>query len=272
MILKGFYRAQIGNSQFPIQLSETALEIFRMNNGKKTETKVRLLKGRVSRDTASFSKLFNVQAGMGPKTLIEGSFLTEHHVLSKRFLKNHTFKVNDITNFGNYSVYVVEFDATSETGYQGTMLIDTETLAFIRISYKYSDKQTENPRLFPGTNLASRMVGLSNSYWNSNSTEMNFHKVGNLWYLSHINYEAGWTLVSDRNDLNEAMTYAADFVITDVERGNIRIPDDEEFARNKILENQMTTDSEDFWSGYNYLIPDQDFDMLFREIRSRNTD
>jgi hypothetical protein len=270
MLLTGFYRAQIDNRDLPIQLSETALEIFRIPEKKTTETKVRIVKGRVSRDTITFNKLFNVQAGIGPKALIQGSFLTENRIIGRKFLKTHSFKITDITTFDTYDVYVVEFDTDTKTGYRGTMFIDTKTLAFIRISYQYSDKQVENPRLFPGTNVASRLVGLSNSYWNNIHTELNFHELNGKWYIRHIQYNAGWTLVSGRNNLEEPMTYHADFIITDIKKSNLTLPSNNEFANKNIIENQLNTDTEDFWADYNYLLPDQDFDKLFDEIKQRN--
>lgn len=272
MVINAFYRASLSHDDTVIQLTETALEIFRTPKRNKFETNLRIAKGRVGRDTIAFAGLMNVNAGIGPDVIIVASFLEDHRVIQKKFLKDHEFRLTDITSYDGFDVYVVEFDVANDevkTGYQGKMLIDVESLAFIQISYQFSDK-TAPPPLFKGS-LAGKILGLQDSYWTRSETELNYHKVNGKWYASHVRYGSGWVLERTKMNYSEEMTYKAEFVITNIEKENIQLPEDGKFARNKILSTQLEENSDDFWAEYNYLSPDIDYDEVFRSIEARNS-
>jgi hypothetical protein len=199
--------------------------------------------------------------------------LAEHPILSKKILKNHMYELVDVTTFENRSVYVIKFDRNEKykkIGYTGKILIDTKSLAFVQIGYDISYPPEEPPKLFGSSKLAGMLLGLSESTWDKRYTELNFHTNNGKWYLKNARYDAGWTLVKEKNDLDETMKYFADFIITDIEKGDVTLPPKEELANNKILEQQYSRSTENFWESYNYLVPDKDFDRIFEEIQRRN--
>jgi hypothetical protein len=259
-----------------IQLSETAFDIFRYGKkgraAEKNDTALKILRGRISRDSTAFDQLSNFQAGTTPEGIFAASYLIDNSFLSRKTLKKHVYRIADITSFEGRNVYVVTFDIKPEVdqGYQGQILLDVETLAFVRIAYGFSPKNEGDIMLFDGAKLFARIAGLSQSTWDSNYRELNFKRFNGKWYLSHGSYEADWTLISERNELEEHINYRADLVITDIDKGEFEIPEKDETARDRILENQVDYAESDFWRNYNYLEPDQDFEKVFKDIRIRN--
>ena len=273
MVLDGFWRAQIYHREQAIQLSESAFEIYRIAEKRdKKEVMLKLLKGRISRDSAAFADLFNIQAGVTPRGLTTTSFLVGHPLLSKKTLKNHDYEISDITSLNGRLVYVVEFDKKSrykKTGYSGTMLIDVESLAFVQISYDLSASRSEDPLLFGNSSMAGMLLGLGTSTLNKSFTELNYYEKDGRWYLSHARYDAAWTLSKPKRGYLEPMTYYADFIITDIQKQDVRAPSKDELAKNQILENQFSESADNFWEDYTYLVPDKDFDRMFEQIRQR---
>lgn len=275
MMLDGFWRAQMMNDDETIQLSESAFEIYRMGTQyNKQDLKMKILRGRISRDSAAFEKLKNLQAGVSPSNLFKVSFLIGHRLFSEKVLKKHEFDLVDVTTYNGLSVYVLEFDRKSDyrkTGYKGRMLIETESLAFVRITYGLSYNKGKNPRLLDDSRFIGWVVGLSESIWNENYTELNYYKKNGKWYLSHSRYDASWSLIKSKDNYFEKVDYKADFLITDMIKDNYVLPSSDEFAKNRILENQFGGEDPDFWKDFNYLVPDENFDKIFEDIRLRNS-
>jgi len=277
MVLRGFWRAEIANESKTIQLSETAFDIFRYGSdrkaGEKKDTAMKILKGRISRDSTAFDSLANFQAGSTPESIFNASFLINSNFLSRRTLKKHDYQISDITTYGDRNVYVVSFNKKPDEkiGYSGTILLDVETLAFVQVNIGFSPDNQESVMLFEDSKLFAKLAGLTESTWDKNSVEINFQNYRGKWYLSHAIFEAEWTVINDKNGLSGILTYQADLVITDINKGEFELPDKSETARKEILERQVDYSEGDFWEAFNYIEPDQDFEKVFREIELRNS-
>lgn len=272
MQLEAFWRAQISNTDTVIQLSESAFEIYRYGKKKNKDMALKIDRGRISRDSAAFKKIFNLQAGIGPKSLFAVSFLVDHPLLSKKITKNHVYDIVDVTSYNGRNVYVIDFDRAPsfhQHGYQGQMLIEIESLAFVKIKYSLSYDEGDKPRLFEDSKFAGTILGISNSEINHVDSELNYHLYNGKWYLSHAKYDASFTIIHEKKELNERLDYYADFIITNIQKEGIVLPEKEELAKNRILERQFIN-GENFWRDYNYLAPDQDFDQMFKNIQLRN--
>ena len=149
------------------------------------------------------------------------------------------------------------------------MLIEIETLAFIKIKYSLSYDVGDQPGLFDDNKLSGAILGINNSVINHVDSELNYHLYDGKWYLSHAKYDASFTIIHEKKELNERLDYYADFIITNIKKEGIVLPDKEELAKNRILERQFVN-GENFWRDYNNLAPDQDFDQLFKDIQLRN--
>lgn len=275
MVLTGFWRGTMSNNDTVIQLSETVFDIYRHGESEKKKNDLMIRKGRISRDSSAFVDLFNIQAGVEPSTIFAVSFLTDLKIFSKKVMKNHTFKITDVTTYNDRPVYVVEFDKIDEyekNGYAGKILLDTETLAFVQVTYHYSPGNSEEVPLFSKGNLSRALRDLKASTREEQVTELNFQMVDDKWYLSHSIHTGNWTLKLRDSDFNEPLAYTANFVVTDINTGEFSLPDKRKLARNTILERQGSYQTGDFWEDYNVLKPDEKFEKLFAEINQRNKD
>lgn len=276
MKIRGFWRAQIENRDTIIQLSETVFDIFRLgdntNNDLKKTSEMAILKGRISRDSARFDSLRNFQAGATPRGIFSSSFLVSSNFLSKKTIKKHHYEIVDVVEYDGMNVFIVEFNKkeSEKIGYQGQIYLEVETLAFIKIISNFSAENEEDINLFQKKRLSGRVSRLYKSTWDTNQTELQFQKVNGKWYLSHGKYEADWTLIDENETLVEPVSYSANFVITEIKKGDYIVPPKKEFAKAQILEHQVDYEKEDFWKDYNILEPDQDFEKVFKEITERN--
>ncbi len=266
MRLRGFWRAQMKEKDQHIQLVETAFDIYR----KDRKDVLRILKGRAIRDTASFEQYRQFNAGVSPRSLFAGSFLINSGITSKKFRKGHVFELVDVTSYQGRPVYVVKFDKTekNEFGTQGEILLDTETLAFVKLSYDISAKNDEYQDVY--TRLQKKITGLHNSKWIHRKIEFNYQLVDDRWYFSHAKFDVEW-LIADKNKTFEIpITYYADFVATEISKKPVTLPEKDERAGKGILARQVSDMEDDFWESFTYLVPDQDFDKIFNDIISRN--
>jgi hypothetical protein len=170
---------------------------------------------------------------------------------------------------------VVEFDKKDDfkkNGYAGKILLDTETLAFVQVTYHFSPKNSEEVELFSKGNLSRSLRDLKASTRDVQITELNFQMVNDKWYLSHTVHKGNWTLKLRDSDYNEPLAYTANFVVTDINTSEFSLPDKRKLARNTILERQGSYQTGDFWEDYNVLKPDETFERLFSEINQRNKD
>ena len=268
MRLRGFWRSQMKDTKDFIQLSETAFDVFR-SDGKDV---LQILKGRASRDTTAFEQFKAFNAGISPKSLFNSSFLIDLSILSKKIRKKHTYEIKDVSTYNNRPVFVVDFDkkkSNRDTGYKGRILLDTETLAFVKISFGFSPWNTEVIEIFDSW-ISKKITKLGNSTWDKFDSEFNYHYADGKWYLSHSNFNVDWTLRDNDNTFSALIHYYGDFVVTEISKKNIILPEKDERARKGILIGQLDGSTEDFWKNFNYLIPDQDYDQVFKEMDARN--
>ncbi len=268
MRLSGFWRAQIKNQNRHIQLSETAYDIFRVDK----KDAVKILKNRAQRDTAAFEQFRQFNAGITPKGLVKSSFLEDTNILLSKTRKNHTFDLVGASIYNDRPVFIVEFDRKKDSdknGYKGTIYLDSETLAFVKIKYSFSPSNSEQIDLY-GSRLLAKITGLGESYWLSYLSDYNFKLYNGKWYLSHGVVDVAWYLIDNDETFKELVEYRGDLVITNIDKGVVTLPSKDERAGRGILVRQSQMGTGEFWEEYNYLVPDEDFDRVFSEMQKRN--
>ena len=273
MQLRAFWRASIKNDsdQF-VQMTEYAFDMFRYGDAGEENNNMKILRGRLARDTSFFADIGGMQIGVTPPSLFTSSLLKGHPILDKKVIKKHTYKITDVTSYDGRAVYVVSFKPRAKTSgklFEGEILLDTESLAFVKISFiKWIDQ--ENPeKIFNTFSLASMIAGLGASTMDKYKIELNYQLINGQWYLSHANYDIKWTMRRNKDDVVRPVTFKANFVVTDIKKENIVVPPADELASKEILERQVSKNSNEFWKDYNYLMADNNFEELFQEILDR---
>ncbi|MEP1032581.1 carboxypeptidase-like regulatory domain-containing protein [Ekhidna sp.] len=273
MQLSAFWRASIWNESTEyVQLTEYAFDMFRHGTFGQQENSMKILRGRVARDTSFFTDIGSMQIGVTPPSLFISSLLIDHPLLDKKVLKKHTYKITDATSYMERAVFVVSFQPKKNARgklFEGKILLDTETLAFVKISYKKMISKENPEKVFDGLSMASLVVGLGQSTMDSFENELNYQFVNGKWYLSHAKYDINWTMRRAKQGVTKPVTFKADFVVTDIQKEDIVVPPEEELASKAILERQVTKNTADFWKEYNYLKADNNFETLFQEVLNR---
>ena len=273
MKLRAFWRASIWNelSEY-VQMTEYAFDMYRVGDIDKEKNKMKILRGRVARDTSFFEDIGGMQIGVTPPTLFVNSLLKEHALINKKVIKKHNYKITDASTYNDRAVYVVSFQPKEKAKgslFEGTILLDTETLAFVKISYRKLIDPDDPDKVFGGMSLASMLVGLGGSTLDSFENELNYQFVDGKWYLSHAKYDINWTMRRSKAGVIKPVTFKADFVVTDIQKENIVLPPEDELASKDILVRQKTKNEDDFWGKFNYLKADNNFEEVFSEILSR---
>ena len=75
-----------------------------------------------------------------------------------------------------------------------------------------------------------------------------------------------------RNGDVHKIDYESELVVTNVVFEGYATPEDLDFRKNRILEQQDSSDGANFWSDYNYILPDRDFDKMYEDILNRGRD
>ncbi|MEO1253608.1 MAG: carboxypeptidase-like regulatory domain-containing protein [Bacteroidota bacterium] len=273
MQLRAFWRSSLWNkAKAYVQMTEYAFDMFRHGESGREKNDMKILHGRVARDTAFFRAIGGVQIGVTPPSLFTNSLLKGYPILDQKVIKNHDYKIVDVTSYQERAVYVVGFEPKAKAKgslFKGEILLDTETLAFVKISYKKLISKEDPEKVFSSFGLASILVGLGNSTQDRYEIDMNYQYVNGLWYLSYARYDIDWTIRRSKKDIIRPLTLKADFVVTEIEKEDINVPPSEELASKSILQQQTAKGTKDFWNAYNYLKPDNDFDRLFEEILDR---
>lgn len=273
MLLRAFWRASIQNeSASYVQLTEYAFDMIRYGEVGDEEDAMKILKGRVARDTSYFSDIGGLQIGVTPKSLFKSSLLKEHPILDRKVIKKHTYKITDATSYNDRAVFVVSFKPKEKAKgklFAGEILLDTESLAFVKISFNKQISKEDPEKVFDGLSMAAMIVGLGKSTLDRYENELNYQLVNGKWYLSHAKYDIDWTMRREKQGVTRPVTFKADFVVTDIEKEDVVVPPEEELASKNILERQVTKNTSNFWTDYNYLKADNNFEELFQEILDR---
>ncbi len=273
MQLRAFWRASIVNETGKyVQMTEYAFDMFRQGMIGEEENSMKILHGRVARDTSFFDDIGGMHIGVTPPTLFTNSLLKEHPLLDQKVIKRHSYKITDATSYNGRAVFVVSFKPKEKAKgklFEGKILLDTETLAFVKISYGRLISEDDPEKVFSGIGLASMIAGLGKSTMDSYENELNYQYVDGKWYLSHAKYDIDWTMRRSKAGVIRPVNFKADFVVTDIRKENIVVPPTEELASKSILQRQSAKSTENFWAEYNYLKADNNFDELFDGIIAR---
>ncbi len=273
MKLRAFWRASIQNeSKQYIQMTEYAFDMFRHGAPGDESNAMQILHGRIARDTSFFEDLAGMQIGVTPPSLFTSSLLKGHGLLDKKIIKKHTYSITDVTSYNGNAVFVVSFAPKPKAKgklYKGQILLDSETLAFVKISFSKVIDPDDPDRVFDGLSMASMVVGLGKSTLDQYENELNYQLVDGRWYLSHARYDIHWTMRRSKMGVVKPVKFNADFVVTNIQKTDIIVPPEDQLTSKGILERQVTKSTSEFWKEYNYLKADNNFEALFQEILNR---
>jgi hypothetical protein len=236
MIMNVFTRALSRQDGNPIQASEAAFQIYRGNvTDKKPLHQLKIIKGRLVRDSAAFDNIFEVNIGTAPSSIFMVDFVHESSILhDAKEMDNFIFDVKGVTRFEDRTVYKIEFDQKDDLKKalrKGVIYLDTASLAFVHITTGFSDKGL--PYLTEGfeNKAAAKLLGLHKSRWTKRDMTYSYRLSNGKWHLSTVTIQGAFHMIHDKRNLNTTLDMSDLFLITEVVKENIAPFPQEEVAR-----------------------------------------
>lgn len=271
-VTEGFYRNTTRNGSNYLQLSEAVFDLYNFGYSDKRENLFKLVKARDEKNQRDFKAL---ELGWKPKSIFAEDRvknIANTDVFSKEGLKRHSFNVDAIVDFKGRQAYEISFhenDGVTEKGYRGRVFIDTQTFAFLYFDYGMAAASMVNEKFgdLP-TRMIMKMLNLSISYQRLDS-RVSYQQVGDRWVLAGVSATADIKIVCPKLKYDMVANVKFDYVITKVDTTQTK-PFDEKLSRNTLIEDH-DSDDDNFWKGYNILMPDFNTEAVIAKIRAINS-
>ena len=193
--------------------------------------------------------------------------------------RKYNYTLKEFTYLGNDAVYVIDFASKGSADYSGTLYINSDDFAVLRMDF-------ENIKPLKKFNL----LGISANAYLSKGKIIFFKNDSQQYSLRYFESEKGTRVgikrplkiieknkvVKGRNKQNE-LSGKIDFVFTDVEKNEVIVFDSEEInaasfesftENNSVLPTYMPQYDPEFWKGYTIIEPN----TAIREFTSEKTE
>ncbi len=270
-----FYRLATQNDQHYMHLSEVVMEQFHPGvNARGGKRQVKMLKMRALMDEKSSH---GVELGMRPKEVMGFDLISELEkldLLNKKGLRKHRFFIDGEVEYDGERALVISFDqidGLKESLYQGKIFLHPERLAFLYIEVRLSPKGIAWAKYGDGATRALLAILGLKVKMQKDTYRIYYKKYGDHWYLNKVSTDT-WLNISSERDYYNFPTYAhLEYVVTKIDTSRIQPFSKEEVtASGRIFENHYSEYDRGFWSNYNIILPDFDFQEIADGIEERN--
>ena len=268
----GFYRVTSQKNQSYIHLSEAVFDIYHSKTGGSRQ-QFKLEKMRAIKDERASQ---GIELGLKPSGIFEFDIVNNPdglELLTKKGLKQHTFKIEGIEQFNGREVYNISFDQINnkKPGYKGFMLIDKNSFAFVYFDFGLSPKGLAYFKFGdPALRALMKIVGINISM-NRNNYQIQYKKIGDRYYLNTVGNDATLNFKSDRDYYNFDADTRVDYLVTEFEFENVAPFEKEEaLGQGKLIEEQNSNYDQSFWDNYTIILPTSDFGEIARRLEANN--
>lgn len=273
-ITHGFYRMDTKKGTEYIALSEATFDILNYGYAADKANKFSLIQSRYVKDNKG---IYNLSIGATPEEIYEADILRKINssdLLDKNGLKNHHFKLENIIQYNNADTYVISFDQKDdikESLYTGKLYIDVESLAFVAIDYRRSEKGIQYAKVGNASmRTLMKLMGVSIDM-NSESSIVTYQKINGKWLLSNVKSNTLIHCKSKREFYDFPAKIQFDYVVTGIDTTNIQSFNSKEtLGTNKLIEFQNSNEQTDFWKDYTIILPDYNTDSIAKIIIAKN--
>jgi CubicO group peptidase (beta-lactamase class C family) len=273
-ISHGFYRMNTKKGNEHLALSEAVFDILNYGYGTDKGSNFNLIKSRYIKDEKG---IYNLSIGASPDQLYEADIIKEissSDLLNKNGLKNHRFRLLRTIQYNNTDTYVIGFDQKNdvkESLYTGKLYIDAESLAFVAIDYRRSEKGIQYAKVGNGSMRAlMKLMGVDIDIISENSF-ISYQKLNGKWLLSNVKSNTLLHCKSNRNFYDFPAKIHFDYVVTGIDTANIQSFNTKEtLGSKKLIEFQNTGEQVDFWKDYNIILSDYNSDSIAKNIVAKN--
>ena len=268
----GFYRVTSQKDQSYIHLSEAVFDIYHSRSGG-VDQQFRLKKMRAIKDERASH---GIELGLNPKGIFQFNIVNNPDgldLLTKKGLKQHTFKIEGTELVNGREVYNISFDQkdNKKPGYQGYMLIDKENFAFLYFDFGLSPKGVAYYKFGdPALRALMKVFGINISM-NRNDYQIWYKQIGKKYFLNTVGNDATLHFKSEREYYNFATDTRVDYLVTAFDFENAApFEKDETLGQGKLIEEQNSNYDQSFWDDYTIILPTNDFGEIARKLEANN--
>jgi CarboxypepD_reg-like domain len=263
----GFYRFASWHDSKIIYLSEAIFDIYCPDNDRANK-QFRLIKARMDRDEEVF-KGSGWTMGRNPNGLMDDDLVSRIHeteVLGDEGMQQHNYIVKGLIDYEGRPAYEIRFDqkdGVADAGYKGRIIVDAQSLAFVRIEYELSPKGAAYWKPNRGGGLTRGL-----------SMIITYRKYGGKYYLNHVSRDARWRIeaLHDFEVDNKSI-----YLVTRIDTGQLN--SDLNDLKGKLIRNNEAIEvnakrnsprQDNYWENYNSIEADFNVDSVLRVMRHGN--
>ena len=269
---RGFYRLSSKKGESYIHLSEAVFDLYFSKNSKPNR-QFRLEKMRAIHDEKASKGL---DLGMRPEGIYSYDIVNhpeETELLTKKGLKIHSFKNEGREMVDGRAAYKITFDQkdAKNPGYEGYMLIDVETFAFVFFDFGISPKGLGKSKYgSAATRAVLKIMGIDLAL-EKNDYQLFYKRVGNKYYLNNVGNDAILHFASERDHYNFTADSRVDYLVTELKLAAVSpFTKDEILGQGKMIESQNSLYDANFWDAYTILLSSNDFAEIAEELVAKN--
>jgi CubicO group peptidase (beta-lactamase class C family) len=270
----GFYRINTKKGDEHLMLSEAVFDILNYGYSADKGNSFTLIKNRYIQDEEG---IHGIDLGVKPKSLYEADIIknvNESAFLTEGGLKKHRFKLLKGITYNNADTYVISFDQredSKESLYTGRIFIDKESLAFVSIEYRRSERGIQYAKYGDGaTRTLLKLLGMKIDI-KGESHVVSYHNYNGKWAMSNVKEIHLWNFQSAKRFYDFPARIQLDYIVTGIDTATTAtIESNASLGNNKFIEFQDKGNQTDFWKDYTILLPDYNSDSIARILISKN--
>lgn len=272
-ISHGFYRINTKKGNEYLMLSEAVFDILNYGYASDKGNRFSLVKSRYIQDEEG---IHGIDLGVKPKGLYNADIvrsITGSDFLNKSGLKKHRFKLHKIIKYNDADTYIINFEPKEEgkeSLYSGKIYIDKESLAFVFVEYKRSEKGIQYAQYGDGaTRTLLRLLGMKIDIKGETHSAA-YQNYNGKWVMSAAKETHLWNFKSNRQFYDFPARIQLDYIVTGIDTANTPAFDSKASSgNNKLIEFQNTDAKSDFWKDYNILLPDYNSDSIAKILLAK---
>lgn len=269
-MMKGFYRETIKKNKNYVGISEAVVDIYKAGYREMQNDQVKIYKGRKSEDYSKMDTLvFKLQGGPAT-TLLFDIMKNPYNLLSEEYIKEYTYKIENITSIDGKPHYVVGFKQNEGSEfplYNGKYYIEANTLALTTAEFSLN---LENETAVTQMLIRKKPAGLKVTPKKVNYL-VSFKEQNGQWYFNYARGEMMFKFNWKKKVFNTNYSAMMEIAVTDRNEDTpVRFKASEKFKPSqKLSEEVVQFADEDFWGPLNTIEPDESIQSAISKLKKK---
>lgn len=265
----GFYRETSQKNNEYVNISEAVLQIFKAGYDKDFQTdQVKIYKNRKNPLVKQMDTImYKLQGGVFNSLIIDIAKYPANFMSEENF-DLYEYKFEGVTNYDNYSVYIVSFDQKPDVAYplyQGKLYIETKSMAFVKAEFWISprgiDYATQVLVKKSSSKVKPKVLGAN--------YVVNYAFAENRWQFHHVREEIQIRVRKKYSFFNSTFRSVSELVITDSDTAHVeRFKYSETVKPSNIFSENSGYYDEAFWGKFNFIPPEEKLEDAYKKIRT----